>query len=120
MLQNKKILLGITGGIAAYKCAQLVRLFMKEGAQVKVVMSKAAEDFVTAKTLSVLSKNEVFIDFFDKDNNWQNHVQIGEWADIFVIAPLTANTLAKISNGQCDNLLLACYLSARCPVVVAP
>ena len=120
MLKGKHILLGITGGIASYKCANLVRLFIKEGAEVKVVMTKAAEEFVTAKTLSVLSKNEVIIDFFDSNNNWNNHVALAEWADLFIVAPLTANTLAKFATGICDNMLTACYLSARSKVYLAP
>jgi phosphopantothenoylcysteine decarboxylase/phosphopantothenate--cysteine ligase len=120
ILKNKHILLGITGGIAAYKCAHLVRLFIKEGAMVKVVMTKASEEFVTVKTLSVLSKNEVAIDFFDTNNNWNNHVALAEWADMMVIAPLTANTLAKFANGLCDNIVTACFLSARSKVFVAP
>lgn len=119
-LKNKHILLGITGGIAAYKCAHLVRLLIKEGACVKVVMTKSSEEFVTQKTLSVLSKNEVIIDFFDHNNNWNNHVSLAEWADIMIIAPLTANTLAKFANGLCDNIVTACYLSARNKVFVAP
>jgi phosphopantothenoylcysteine decarboxylase/phosphopantothenate--cysteine ligase len=119
-LKNKHILLGITGGIAAYKCAQLVRLFVKEGAHVKVVMTKAAEDFVTARTLSVLSKEEVLTDFFDSNNTWNNHVALAEWADAMVIAPLTANSLAKFATGLCDNIVTACYLSARSKVIVAP
>lgn len=119
-LKNKHILLGVTGGIAAYKCAQLVRLFVKEGATVKVVMTRAAEDFVTARTLSVLSKEEVVKDFFDSNNNWNNHVALAEWADAMVIAPLTANSLAKLATGLCDNVLMACYLSARSKVFVAP
>lgn len=120
ILKNKHILLGITGGIAAYKCAALVRLLIKEGADVKVVMTKSAEEFVTAKTLSVLSKNEVVTDFFDANNNWNNHVALAEWADVMIIAPLTANTLGKFANGICDNVLTACYLSARSKVFVAP
>lgn len=120
MLRQKHILLGVTGGIAAYKCAHLVRLLVKEGAEVRVVMTKAATDFVTPNTLSVLSKNEVLIDFFDSDHNWNNHVRLAEWADLMLIAPLTANTLAKMAVGNCDNLLLACYLSARAKTVVAP
>lgn len=120
MLKNKHILLGITGGIAAYKCAHLVRLLIKEGAIVKVVMTKSAEDFVTSKTLSVLSKNEVVTDFFDANNNWNNHVHLAEWADAMIIAPLTANTLAKFTTGICDNIVTACYLSARSKVFVAP
>lgn len=120
MLKNRHILLGITGGIAAYKCAHLVRLLIKEGAIVKVVMTKSAEDFVTSKTLSVLSKNEVVTDFFDANNNWNNHVHLAEWADAMIIAPLTANTLAKFTTGICDNIVTACYLSARSKVFVAP
>lgn len=120
MLHNKHILLGITGGIAAYKCAHLVRLLIKEGAIVKVVMTSSAQEFVTAKTLSVLSKQEVITDFFDANNNWNNHVQLAEWADIMLIAPLTANTLSKFANGLCDNMVSACYLSARSKVFVAP
>lgn len=120
LLKNKHILLAITGGIAAYKCAHLVRLLVKEGAHVKVVLTKSAQEFVTAKTLSVLSKNEVVTDFFDTNNNWNNHVALAEWADIMLVAPLTANTLSKFANGLCDNMVSACYLSAKCPVFVAP
>ena len=120
MLHNKHILLGITGGIAAYKCAHLIRLLIKEGAIVKVVMTKSAQEFVTAKTLSVLSKNEVVTDFFDSNNNWNNHVKLAEWADLIIVAPLTANTLSKLANGLCDNIVTACYLSARSKVFVAP
>lgn len=120
MLQNKNILIGITGGIAAYKCAHLVRLFIKEGANVKVVMTQSATQFVTPQTLSVLSKNEVVTDFFDANNNWHHHVHLAEWADAMIIAPLTANSLAKLANGLCDNMVTACYLSARSLVYVAP
>ena len=120
MLGNKHILVGITGGIAAYKCAHLVRLLIKEGAIVKVVMTQSATEFVTAKTLSVLSKHEVIIDFFDSNHNWNNHVELAEWADVMLIAPLTANTLSKFANGLCDNMVTACYLSARSKVFVAP
>lgn len=120
MLQNKKILLGISGGIAAYKTPELVRLFIKAGAEVQVVMTKAATRFVSPETLSVLSKKRVLVDFFTADNEWNNHVALAEWADIILIAPLTANTLAKLTQGQCDNLLLSVYLSARCNVFVAP
>jgi phosphopantothenoylcysteine decarboxylase / phosphopantothenate---cysteine ligase len=120
ILASKNILLGISGGIAAYKCAHLVRLLVKAGAEVKVVMTSAATQFVTPQTLSVLSKNEVTIDFFDANHNWNNHVHLAEWADIMVIAPLTANTLSKMAQGTCDNVLLATYLSAKCPVFVAP
>lgn len=120
VLKNKHILLGITGGIAAYKCAQLVRLFIREGAVVKIVMTKSAEEFVTAKTLSVLSKNEVVSDFFDHNQNWNNHVALAEWADLMVVAPLTANTLAKFATGICDNIVTACFLSARSKVFLVP
>ncbi len=120
MLQNKKIVLGITGGIAAYKCAVLVRLLVKQGAEVKVILTKSATEFVTPQTLSVLSKNTVILDFFDADFNWNNHVHLGEWADVLLIAPLTANTLAKMANGQCDTILMATYFSAKCKTIVAP
>ena len=119
MLNNKKILIGITGSIAAYKIILLVRLLIKAGADVKIIMTAAAADFVTPLTLSTLSKNEVLMDL-STENNWANHVALGRWADVFLIAPLTCNTLAKMANGICDNLLLAVYLSATCPVVVAP
>lgn len=120
MLQHKHILLAVTGGIAAYKTAALVRLLVKEGAEVKVLMTKAAEEFVTAKTLSVLSKQEVITDFFDSNHNWNNHVALAEWADLMVVAPATANTLAKFATGLCDNIVAACYLSARAKVFIAP
>lgn len=120
MLRDKKIVLGITGGIAAYKCAALVRLLVKEGAEVKVILTKAAAVFITPQTLSVLSKNEVLLDFFDASHNWNNHVHLAEWADVLLIAPLTANTLAKMAGGLCDNILLATYLSAKTKTIVAP
>lgn len=120
MLQGKKIVLGVTGGIAAYKCATLVRLLVKQGAEVRVVLTKAATEFITPQTLSVLSKNEVLLDFFDKNYNWNNHVHLAEWADVLLIAPLTANTLSKMANGACDNILLATYLSAKSKTIVAP
>jgi phosphopantothenoylcysteine decarboxylase/phosphopantothenate--cysteine ligase len=119
VLQGKKILLGVTGSIAAYKAAHLVRLFVKGGAEVKVIMTPAATDFVSKLTLSTLSKNKVLVDLFDEDS-WANHVMLGRWADVMLIAPLSVNTLSKMAHGQCDNLLLAVYLSATCPVVVAP
>jgi len=119
MLKGKKILLGITGSIAAYKAILLVRNFVKEGAEVKVIMTPSAKDFVTPLSLTTLSKNPVLIDLFEGDT-WANHVMLGRWADIMIIAPLSCNTLAKMANGLCDNLLLASYLSATCPVVVAP
>lgn len=120
MLHQKKIVLGITGGIAAYKCAHLVRLLVKGGAEVKVILTPAATQFITPQTLSVLSKNEVISDFFDKDFNWNNHVHLAEWADVLLIAPLTANTLAKMASGACDSVLLATYFSARSKTIVAP
>jgi phosphopantothenoylcysteine decarboxylase / phosphopantothenate---cysteine ligase len=119
MWQGKKILLGITGSIAAYKAAYLVRSLVKAGAEVKVVMTPAARDFVSPLTLSTLSRNPVLIDLFN-EQSWANHVMLGRWADIMLIAPLSCNTLAKMAHGQCDNLLLATYLSATCPVIVAP
>ena len=119
MLKGKKILLGITGSIAAYKSAILVRLLVKQGAEVKIIMTTAAKDFVTPLSLSTLSKNDVLADITDNDT-WANHVMLGRWADIMLIAPLSCNTLAKMANGLCDNLLMAVYLSATCPVVVAP
>lgn len=120
MLNGKKIIVGVTGSIAAYKSAVLVRLLVKAGAEVKVIMTADAENFITAKTLSVLSKNEVELNFFNKDNTWNNHVKLGLWADVLLIAPATANTIAKMASGLCDNLLLATYLSARCKTMVAP
>jgi phosphopantothenoylcysteine decarboxylase/phosphopantothenate--cysteine ligase len=119
MLQGKKILLGITGSIAAYKSVYLVRLLVKEGAEVKVIMTPSAKDFVSPLTLSTLSRNPVLTDLFD-ENSWSNHVMLGRWADLFLVAPLSCNTLAKMANGHCDNLLLAVYLSATCPVTLAP
>jgi phosphopantothenoylcysteine decarboxylase/phosphopantothenate--cysteine ligase len=123
ILSGKNILLGVTAGIAAYKSASLVREFIKAGATVKVVMTPASKDFVTPLTLSTLSKNPVESHFYEKDNDnelWNNHVELGLWADYFVIAPATANTMSKMANGICDNLLLATYLSAKCPVYIAP
>src|ERR1700693_227777 len=119
MLKGRKILIGITGSMAAYKAIYLVRLLVKAGAEVKVVMSPSAKDFVSGLTLSTLSKNPVLVDLFD-EQSWANHVMLGRWADAMVIAPLSCNTLAKMANGLCDNLLLAVYLSAACPVVLAP
>ncbi len=121
MLQGKKILLGITGGIAAYKIAFLIRLLKKSGADVKCIMTSASADFITPLTAATLSKNPVHLNFWNKDNGeWTNHVDLGMWGDVFLIAPLTANTLFKLTNGCCDNLLTATYLSAKCPVIVAP
>ena len=123
VLSGKKILLGITAGIAAYKTASLVRLFIKSGAEIKVIMTPASKDFITPLTLSTLSKNPVhstFYDTEDENEQWNNHVDLGLWADYFVVAPATANTLSKMASGTCDNLLLATYLSAKCPVYFAP
>ena len=123
VLSGKNILLGVTAGIAAYKSAFLVRLFVKKGANVKVVMTPSSKEFVTPLTLSTLSKNEVYSSFTKEDNEnaqWNNHVELALWADLFLIAPATANTLSKMANGTCDNLLLAIYLSAKCPVYYAP
>ena len=119
-LKGKKILVGITAGIAAYKIPNLIRLLVKEQASVKVIMTPDAQDFVTPLTLSVLSKNKVYIYFDTDDHQWNNHVELAMWADAFLIAPLTANTLSKMATGGCDNLLLATYLSAKCPVFFAP
>lgn len=118
-MEGKKIIVGITGSIAAYKAIYLVRLLVKAGAEVKVIMTPSAKDFVSSLTLSTLSRNTVLIDLFD-EQSWANHVMLGRWADIMLIAPLSCNTLSKMVYGQCDNLLLATYLSATCPVVVAP
>ncbi len=127
VLNGKNILLGVTGGIAAYKAAFLVRLLVKKGADVKVVMTSSAKEFVTPLTLSTLSKNEVYSSFTEekdpnsfKEPKWNNHVELALWADLCLIAPATANTLSKMAYGTCDNLLLACYLSAKCPVYYAP
>jgi phosphopantothenoylcysteine decarboxylase/phosphopantothenate--cysteine ligase len=123
VLYGKKILLGISGGIAAYKTATLVRFFIKAGAHVQVIMTPASKDFITPLTLSTLSKNPVYSEFYNKEEEnekWNNHVELALWADILVIAPATANTLSKMANGICDNLLLAVYLSAKCPVYFAP
>jgi phosphopantothenoylcysteine decarboxylase/phosphopantothenate--cysteine ligase len=123
VLSGKKIVLGISGGIAAYKTATLVRLFIKAGAHVQVIMTPASKDFVTPLTLSTLSKNPVYSSFYneeDENAQWNNHVDLALWADLMIIAPATANTLSKMVNGNCDNLLIATYLSAKCPVYFAP
>ncbi|OOV16347.1 bifunctional phosphopantothenoylcysteine decarboxylase/phosphopantothenate--cysteine ligase CoaBC [Flavobacterium sp. LM4] len=123
VLNGKKILLGVSGGIAAYKTASLVRLFIKAGAHVQVIMTPASKDFVTPLTLSTLSKNPVHSSFFNQDDQdaiWNNHVELGLWADLMLIAPATANTLSKMATGNCDNFLIATYLSAKCPVYFAP
>jgi phosphopantothenoylcysteine decarboxylase / phosphopantothenate---cysteine ligase len=120
-LKNKNILLGVTGSIAAYKSAILTRLLIKEGANVKIILTPYAKEFITPVTLATLSKNTVLCDFFyHDDGKWNNHVELGTWADLMLIAPATANTIAKMAAGIADNLLLTTYLSARCPVVVAP
>jgi phosphopantothenoylcysteine decarboxylase / phosphopantothenate---cysteine ligase len=120
-LQGKRILLGVTGSIAAYKSAHLTRLLIKSGAEVQIIMSTSALDFITPLTLATLSKRPVFSAFSDKiTGEWNNHVDLGLWADLFIVAPLSANTLAKFAHGFCDNLLTATYLSARCPVMLAP
>lgn len=123
VLSGKKIILGVTGGIAAYKTAHLVRLFIKAGAQVRVVMTPASKDFITPLTLSTLSKNPVVSEFYSEEEEnelWNNHVELGLWADFMIVAPATANSLSKMANGNCDNLLIATYLSAKCPVYFAP
>ncbi|MBC8769462.1 bifunctional phosphopantothenoylcysteine decarboxylase/phosphopantothenate--cysteine ligase CoaBC [Arenibacter sp. BSSL-BM3] len=123
MLSGKNILLGITGGIAAYKTTFLVRLLIKAGANVKVVLTESASSFVTPLSLATLSKNAVLSSFVNEEDgsvSWNNHVELGLWADIVLIAPATANTLSKMANGTCDNLLMATYLSAKCPVYFAP
>jgi phosphopantothenoylcysteine decarboxylase / phosphopantothenate---cysteine ligase len=120
MLANKKIILGVTGSIAAYKSASLIRLLVKNNAEVHVIQTQSASAFISALTLSTLSKNPVVTEMFDDAGSWNNHVEMGLWADLFIVAPATANTLAKMANGICDNMLLATYLSAKCPVCVAP
>lgn len=120
-LKGKHILLGVTGSIAAYKAATLIRLLVKEGAEVKVLMTSLAKEFITPLTLATLSKNPILVDFFNPENgDWNSHVDLGLWSDLYVIAPASANTIAKMANGVADNLLLTTYLSARCPVMVAP
>lgn len=121
MLEGKNIILGVTGSIAAYKAAPLTRLLVKEGANVKVVMTALAKEFITPLTMATLSKNPILVDFFNPENgDWNSHVSLGLWADIYLIAPVTANTIGKMANGIADNLLLTTYFSAKCPVVIAP
>lgn len=121
MIKGKKIIIGVTGSIAAYKTAQLIRLLVKEGAEVKVIMTPLAKEFITPLTLATLSRNPVSVDFFNPENgDWNSHVSMGLWADVFIIAPATANTLAKMATGVADNLLLTTYLSAKCPVIAVP
>lgn len=120
-LKGKHILIGVTGSIAAYKAATLIRLFVKEGAEVKVLMTPLAKEFITPLTLATLSKNPILVDFFNPENgDWNSHVDLGLWSDLYIIAPASANTIAKMATGVADNLLLTTYLSARCPVMVAP
>lgn len=118
-LQGKKIILGITASIAAYKSIQLVRLLTKAGAEVRIVMTKDAKEFVSPLVLSTFSHHPVWVEF-QEGNVWNNHVELGLWGDVFIVAPATCNTLSKMANGLCDNIVLATYLSARCPVIVAP
>ena len=121
MLKGRKILLGVTGGIAAYKAATIIRLLVKEGAEVKVIMTPLAKEFITPLTMATLSKNPVLVDFFDpEDGRWNSHIDLGMWADLFLVAPATANTMGKMAAGIADNLLLTTYLSARCQVFLAP
>lgn len=121
MLKGKNILLGVCGSIASYKSAELVRLFVKADAQIKVILTKDASSFITPLTLSTLSKNPVYSKYYKEDTGeWNNHVELALWADVFIIAPISANTMAKFANGLCDNLLSATYLSAKCPVYFAP
>lgn len=121
MLEGKKILLGITASIAAYKTATLIRLLVKEGAEVQVVMTPLAKEFITPVTLSALSGKPVFSDFFSNTSGeWNSHVNMGIWADLFLVAPVTASTIGKMANGIADNLLITTYLSCKCPVVLAP
>ena len=119
-LKGKKILLAISGGIAAYKMNYLVRDFVKKGAEVKVILTPSTENFVTKVTLSTLSKNAVYSDFYDQNGTWNSHVELALWADVLLVAPCTANTLAKMVHGICDNLVIATYMSAKCPVFIAP
>ena len=119
-LKGKKVLLAISGGIAAYKMNYLVRDFVKKGAEVKVILTPSAENFVSKVTLSTLSKNPVFSDFYDENGTWNSHVELALWADLLLISPCAANTLAKMVHGICDNLVIATYMSAKCPVFIAP
>jgi len=121
MLKGKNILIGVTGGIAAYKTATVIRLLVREGADVKVIMTSHAKEFITPLTLATLSKNAVLTEFFNPENgDWNSHIDLSLWADLFLIAPATANSIGKMANGIADNLLLTTYLSARCPVFIAP
>lgn len=117
---KKNILVGITGGIAAYKIPLLIRLLVQNQLNVKVIMTESSESFVTAETISVLSKNEVYTSFFNEKREWNNHVHLADWADLFVIAPATANTIAKMAHAYCNNLLMATYLSYTGKTIIAP
>ena len=119
-LSGKKILIAVTGGIAAYKINTLVRDFIKNGAEVQVLLTPSAKEFVSPLTLSTLSKRKVFSEFSSQDGEWNSHVDLALWADVMLVAPCTANTLAKMVNGVCDNLVIATYLSAKCPVFITP
>ncbi len=119
-LLDKKILVGMCGSIAAYKTATLVRLLIKAGAEVKVIMTASASKFIAPLTLSTLSRHKIYSDLTDDGSNWNNHVELGSWGDAMVVAPASANTIGKMANGICDNMLLATYLSAKCPVFYAP
>lgn len=121
MLKGKNILIGVTGGIAAFKTASIIRLLVKEGAAVKVIMTNHAKEFITPLTLATLSKNPVLTEFFNPENGeWNSHVDLSLWANLFLIAPATSNTIGKMANGIADNLLLTSYFAARCPVFIAP
>mgnify|MGYP000539219953 CR=1 FL=1 len=123
VLAQKNILIGVSGGIAAYKIPLLIRQLTKLNSNVKVVMTPSSKEFVTPLTLSTVSNNDVFSEFTSQKNNnpsWNNHVELAEWADIFIIAPATSNTISSMANARCDNLLLACFLSSNCPVFVVP
>lgn len=119
-LRGKKIILCITGSIAAYKAAYLLRCFVKEGAEVQVIMTTSAKEFITPLTLSALSGKPVLSEFFDEAGTWNSHVDLGIWADLLIVAPATASTIGKMANGIADTLLLTTYLSAKCPVMIAP
>lgn len=121
MLKDKNIILGISGGIAAYKCATLVRALIKRGANVKVIMTRHAKEFITPLTMATLSQNPILVEFYNPENgDWNSHVDLGLWADLMIVAPATANTMGKMANGIADNLLITTYLSAKCPVMFAP
>ena len=121
VLKDKHIIIGITGSIAAYKAAILIRLLVKSGAEVKVIMTPMAKQFITPLTIATLAKSPILVDFYNPENgDWNSHVDLGMWADLYLIAPASANTIGKMANGIADNLLLTTYLSAKCPVLVTP